>query len=300
MYKNFEELLIDSQGRGRKNVAVVWPDEDHTLKAVLMALKDGVINPIFVGPAENIRSKLQALGCNEDIPIIDSSSPDEAVEQAIKLIRAGKADVLMKGLLDTAVILRAVVNKKTGICARGVLSHMSLVQLPSYHKLIAITDCALLTYPTLEQKKEAILNAVNFLIKIGVEKPKVAVLAAIEKLNPKMPETVEADKLKQMAETGELSGCIVEGPISYDLALKKEAAEIKGFQSPVAGDADLLVVPNITAGNILIKALTFTAGGISAGLILGARVPVVITSRSSSVRSKYNSLRVAVAASFHK
>lgn len=298
MYKSFEELLAVSQGTERKKVAVVWANEDHTLAAVQRAMKDGVIQPILIGEPRDISNRLVALGSDEEINIVPAGTPQEAVDLAVAMAREGKVDIILKGLVETAILMKAVVNKTSGLFPGGILSHISLVQLPNYHKLVAITDSALLTYPTLEQKKAAIINAVEFFHSLKYDNVKVAVLAAVEKVNPKMPETVEASAIKEAALAGEIPGCIVEGPISYDLAMRPGAAKIKGFDSPVAGDPDLLVVPNITAGNILIKALTYTAGGISAGLILGAMCPIVITSRSSSVKSKYTSLRVAAACQF--
>ena len=261
---------------------------------VSLAVKEGSVAPILIGNGEDLKTRATAWGL-ENARIIDAENDQDAVNKAVALIREGEGDILLKGLVDTAVIMRAVVSKENGLCARGVLSHLTLTQIPTYHKLLGVTDCALLTYPTLEQKKAAIINSVEFLAALGIETPKVAVLAAVEKVNPKMPETVDADALKQWGLSGEAGDCLIEGPISYDLAMRPGAAAIKGFNSPVAGDPDLLCVPNLTVGNVLIKALTCSAKAVSAGLILGAKVPVIVTSRSSSVATKAMSIRMAAA-----
>jgi phosphate butyryltransferase len=177
------------------------------------------------------------------------------------------------------------------------MSHVSIQEVPSYHKLLITTDGGMMMYPDLEQKKKIIENAVEVLHSLGYENPKVAVLAAVETVNPKMPESVDAGKLKEMNQNGEITGCIVEGPISYDIAMNKESGEIKGFVSPVAGDPDILIVPNITCGNILGKCLVYSAGAKMAGFIVGAKVPIVLTSRGSSSEEKYLSLVLSAAAS---
>ena len=216
--------------------------------------------------------------------------------KAAALVREGKADLLMKGKLDTAVLLKAVVNKEHGLGKGGVMSHFSIFEVPGYHKLLCPVDGGMMTYPTLEQKKAIIENTVGVLHAMGYECPKVGVLACVEKVNPKMPETVEADALKQMNQRGEITGCIVEGPVSYDCAMSKEIAEFKGFDSPVSGDCDVLVAPNIHAGNIMGKLLTVTCGARLAGMMVGAKCPIVMTSRGSSAEEKYLSIVLAAAA----
>ena len=184
----------------------------------------------------------------------------------------------MKGKIQTSDLLRAVVNKEKGLRTGSVMSHLVIHELPTYHKLLAVTDGGMMMYPNVDEKKQIIENAVNTLIAMGYDEPKVAVLAAVETVNPKMPESVDAGILKEMNQRGEIKNCMVEGPISYDLTMSKESAEIKGFNSPVTGDADILIVPNITAGNILGKALVYSAGAKMAGFIVGAKVPIVLTS----------------------
>ena len=202
----------------------------------------------------------------------------------------------MKGKLDTSVILKAVVNKENGLGQGRTMSHFTMFEVPTYHKIMVPVDGGMVTYPTLEQKKDIINNTVETLVSMGYTCPKVGVLACVEKLNPKMPETVEANELKEMNKRGEIKNCIVEGPISYDCAVSKEIADFKGFDSPVAGDVDILVAPNIHAGNIMGKMLACTCNARMAGFIVGAKCPIVLTSRGSSAQEKYLSIVVSAAA----
>ncbi|MCG8482385.1 MAG: phosphate butyryltransferase, partial [Clostridia bacterium] len=202
----------------------------------------------------------------------------------------------MKGKIQTATLLKAVVDKSTGIRTDSTMSHVSILEVPTYHKLIAVTDAGMMIYPTLDQKKWIVQNAVNTFISLGYEKPKVAILAAVENVNEKMPETVDADNLKKMSQAGDLGNCIVDGPLSYDLAMSPESVKIKGFKSPVACDADILVAPNISAGNILCKSMIYTGGAKMAGCIAGAKVPIALTSRGATSEEKYLSLVLSSAA----
>lgn len=199
----------------------------------------------------------------------------------------------MKGKLETGQFMKAIVKKENGLLAGGLLSLVGLYEHSNYHKLLAVTDQGLNTYPDLNGKKNIVINAVKLMRSLGVDEPKVAVLAAVEKVNPKMPESVDGAELKKMNQEGEITNCIVEGPISFDLAIKQGAAAIKGYESPVAGDADILVVPDIAAGNILVKCMTDYAGAMTAGTILGAKVPVIVTSRSAEASDKYYSIALA-------
>ena len=220
----------------------------------------------------------------------------EAAEKSVELIRQGKGDFLMKGYLDTSVILKAVVNKEKGLGKGGVMSHFTMFEVPNYHKILVAVDGGMVTYPTLNQKKAIIENTVEVLRTYGYENPKVGVLACVEKVNPKMLETIEADELSKMNESGEISGCIVAGPISYDCAMDAEVAKIKRYEGPVAGNADILVAPNIHAGNIMGKMLTVTCKARMAGFIVGAKCPIVLTSRGSSTEEKYLSIVISAAA----
>ncbi len=280
-----------------KRVVVAAAGDEHTLEAIKEAVDDGIVVPVLVGDA----AKIKEIAAQIDLPVKDEDiydvpDPVEAASKAVELIHEGKGDFIMKGKLETAQILKPVVNKETGLGTGRSMSHFVFDELPYYHKLLVTSDGGMMTYPTLEQKKDIILNAVDILHKLGYENPKVACVAAVEVVNPKMPETVEANELKQMNLNGEIPGCIVEGPISLDIALDKEIADIKGFDSPVAGDADMILVPNIQVGNVLGKSITVIAHGNMAGFIVGAQVPIVLTSRGSSAKEKYLSLVLASAA----
>ncbi len=297
VYKNFEELIEKVKKRPeRKRMAVAAANDEHTLEAVFRARKEGIAEPVLVGDKAQIEAILKKMG--ETVPeedIYDCSDVQEAAEKAVSLVRKGKADFLMKGKLDTKVILKAVVNKETGLGQGRTMSHFAIMEVPNYHKMVAVVDGGMVPYPTLKQKKDIICNTVDTMRAMGYECPKVGVLACVEKVNPKMPETVEARELREMNQRGEITGCIVEGPISYDCAMSKEIADFKGFESPVAGDADILVAPNIHAGNIMGKMFTVTCRTRMAGFVVGARCPIVVTSRGSSAEEKY--LAIAVSAS---
>ncbi len=292
VFRNFDELIEKVQNTGStKKVVVAAAGDEHTLKAVFKAKKDNIVDPLLIGNKTKIKEILDNL--NErlsDSAIIDVKSDASAAEKAVELINEKKADFIMKGKIQTADLLKAVVNKENGLGTGKIMSHFVINEIPNYHKLLVTTDGGMMMYPDVNQKKQIIENAVNVLRTMGYDKPKVAVLAAVEKVNPKMPESVDADILKKMNQSGEIKNCIVEGPISYDLTMSRESAEIKGFKSPVAGDADILIVPNITAGNILGKCLLCSAGAKMAGFIVGAKVPVVLTSRGASAEEKYLSL----------
>ena len=295
VYKKFEELLalVDTKA-DKKTVALVRAEDDHALEAVAEVVKKGLIDAVLVGNREAIKKTAEKIGFSvTDDQIVDAEDPESAAAEGVKLIREGRADFLMKGKLETSQMLRPVVNKQTGLNKGGVMSHVSLTEVPAYHKMVLTTDGGMLPYPTLEQKKHIIENAVYVMNRLGYEEPKVCVLAASETPNPKMPESMEAAALKEMNQKGEIENCIVEGPISFDLAMVKEKAEKKGYESPCAGDADILIVPNIHAGNILGKCLIEMANSKMAGLIVGAQCPIVLTSRGASSEEKFNSLMLA-------
>ena len=297
-YKNFAELIEKVQNMDHmKRVAVVAAQDEHTLQAVFLARRNNIAEPILIGNRAEILEVLKALGEKMDESMIIEAEDDAAsARKAVELIHEGKADFIMKGRIQTADLLRAVVDKEKGLRAGSVMSHLVLHELPGYHKLLAVTDGGMMMYPDLEQKKGILMNAVDAYHAMGVEEPKVAVLAAVEVVNPKMPESVDAGKLKEMNLSGEIDGCIVEGPISFDLCMSRESAKIKGYHSPVVGDADIMIVPDIAAGNILGKALVYAAGARMAGFIVGAKVPIVMTSRGSTADEKYLSLVLSAAA----
>lgn len=298
-FKNFDELInAVQQSESIKKVAVVAAHEEHVIQAVLKAQKERILNPIWIGD----KPKIEAIcrGLNENIEgheIIHVDDDKSAAELAVKLIHQNRAHFIMKGKIQTADLLKAVVNKENGLGMGTIMSHVAINEIPQYHKLLVTTDGGMMMYPNLIEKKQIIKNAVNTLKSMGYNCPKVAVLAAIETVNLKMTETVDADLLKKMNQNGELADCIVEGPISYDLVMSHASAEIKGYQSPLVEDADILIVPNITVGNILGKALVYSAGARMAGLVVGAKAPIVLTSRGSTSEEKYLSLVLAASVS---
>ena len=291
MIKNFEQLkaMLKAMPVKRK-VAVVPAQDEHTLEAISHAYKDGMVEPVLIGDEPKIREILAQIGTDADkMTIIHVEDPVEAIQKAADMARDGEVDCIMKGKTETGALMKVLVNRERGIRKNDTMSLLAFMESPNYHKVFAITDVGLLTYPSKEQKKAAIQNAVEAFHALGVEQPKVAILAAVEKVNPKMKETVEAAEIKEEG----VDGCIIEGPISYDLAMDPASAPIKGYVSPVAGDADLLVVPDIVSGNIAAKTITVIGGGRTGGVVLGAKVPVLLVSRAASADDKYMSIVIA-------
>ena len=295
----FEDFAAEAKRMTHKTViAVVEAHDAHTLESVVQAARDGIMDPILIGDADKINTLLTQLNADPSaFHIAASSCAEESLQTAVAFINAGTATAIMKGKLESGEFMKAIVAKGNGLIPAGrKLSLIGFYETPKYHKIFAVSDMGLNTYPDLSGKKLIIENAVQLLQALGVENPKVAVLSSVEKVNPKMPDAVDGDALKRMNLSGALGGCIVEGPISFDLATSREAAVIKGYDSPVAGDADLLIVPDIAAGNILVKCLTGFGGAQTAGTVLGAIVPVILTSRSAETADKYYSIALAACA----
>ena len=291
MIKNFEQLkaMLKAMPVKRK-VAVVPAQDEHTLEAISHAYKDGMVEPVLIGDEPKIREILAQIGTDADkMTIIHVEDPVEAIQKAADMARDGEVDCIMKGKTETGALMKVLVNRERGIRKNDTMSLLAFMESPNYHKVFAITDVGLLTYPSKEQKKAAIQNAVEAFHALGVEQPKVAILAAVEKVNPKMKETVEAAEIKEEG----VDGCIIEGPISYDLAMDPASAPIKGYVSPVAGDADLLVVPDIVSGNIAAKTITVIGGGRTGGVVLGAKVPVLLVSRAASADERHINIVIA-------
>jgi phosphotransacetylase len=257
----------------------------------------GLIVPILVGPAARIHgiaSKHRIdLGRTR---IVDTPHSHASAAKAVELVRQGEAELLMKGSLHTDELLGAVVARETGLRTARRLSHVFIMDVPTYHKMLVVTDGAINIAPTLEDKVDIVQNAIDLAISLGVKEPKVAILAAVETVTSKMPATIDAAALCKMAERGQIKGGILDGPLAFDNAISKEAAKTKGIKSAVAGDPDILLAPDLEAGNILAKQLSFLANADSAGLVLGARVPIILTSRADSVRSRIASCAVAMLA----
>ncbi|MEG1559529.1 MAG: phosphate acyltransferase [Clostridia bacterium] len=287
--KNFDELISKVKAGGQKTVALVCANDEHALQAVIAA-RD-IVNAVLVGDADKIKAELVHLGENPNsFTIVEVPEGMHPSVCAANLINEGKADFLMKGKIMTGDLLKGVLTAEAGMRTGRLMSHVIIAEVPSYHKLICVTDGGMCTYPDLAKKKQIVENAVEFFHRLGYEKPNIAALCAIETINPKMQETVDAAELKRMSLEGEIQGCYVEGPISYDLAMVKELSEIKGYDCPCTGDFDILLVPEIVVGNVLGKAFVYTCGGRMAGLVLGCKVPIVLTSRGSSAEEKYYSL----------
>ena len=282
----------------RRSAVVAAAHDLHTLEAVFAAQKDGLISPLLVGRREEISELARQLGRDPDPgQIVDADSEEDCARQAVALIRAGRGDMLIKGLLQTGTLLHAVVQKETGIRESQVMSHVAILEVPRYHKLLFITDGGMVAAPTLEEKGRILKNAADFCRFLGYDQPKAAALCAVETVSPRMPETQDAAALKQLGAEGAFGPCLVEGPISLDLATDPQAARVKGYHSPVAGDADILLAPSIAAGNILGKALYGLAGGRMAGVVLGASVPITVNSRGATPEEKYLSILICSALS---
>ena len=299
MLRNFEELAeLVKANPVKKRIVLCCAHDEHSLDAVYEAFKEGVVEPVFVGKEDEIKAICAEHGFDfGDVKIYNEDDDVEAAKKAVELIREGKGDFLMKGRMQTADLLRQVVNKETGLQVGKIMSHVGLFKVPNYHKLVVLTDGGMLLAPDLEQKKKIIENAVEVLHALGYEDPKIAVMCGAEVLNKKAQESVDAAALKEMNLNGEITGCTVEGPISYDIALSKEIADFKKFDSPVAGEADAMIMPSMAAGNMVGKSWTVSSDGMMAGIIVGAKVPVVLTSRGSTAEEKFYSIALAAAAS---
>lgn len=292
----FSELKSRLHNLPPKTAVVAAAHDEHTLQAVFAARRDDLIRPILVGHREEILSMVRGLGEDLDsAQIVDAGEDSDCAEKSVALIRSGEGAMLIKGMLPTGTLLKAVVHKQTGIRAGRVMSHVAILDVPSYHKLLYVTDGGMVVAPDLEQKRHILQNAVDFCRFLGYECPKAAVLCAVETVNPAMPETADAAALKAAGEKGDFGPCLVEGPIALDLATDAQAARVKGYRSPVAGDADILLAPSIAAGNLLGKSLYGLAGGEMAGVVLGAKAPVTINSRGATAEEKYCSILICAA-----
>lgn len=297
MYRNFDELVAKVKSSPRKRVlAVASAADGAVIDAVIQAEKAGLVSPVFVGDAEKIAELLRMRDLSVSAYNIVQAADDAAGQRAVDLVRDGSAHVLMKGLMETRDFLGPIVKKENDLRTGGIMSHVVFFGLPNYHKLLMTTDGGMVMYPTLEDKKHIIENATHALRNMGYSLPKHAVVCAIETVNPKMTETVEADALKKMSLSGEITGCVVEGPISYDVAMSAEIAHHKGYVSENVGNFDCMIMPNMQAGNILGKCFTVTVGAPMAGILVGAKAPAVMTSRGSDANEKFYSIAMAALA----
>jgi len=293
----YEQLLARCRTLDPVPTAVAHPCEQTALAGAIEAGGMGLIVPILVGPV----AKIQDIAAQHGIDlghtrIVDAPHSHGAAAKAVELVRQGQAEILMKGSLHSDELLGAVVAKDTGLRTARRVSHVFIMDVPTYHKVLTVTDAAINIAPGLEDKAHIVQNAIDLVVSLGVARPKVAILAAVETINSKMPSTIDAAALCKMAERGQITGGLLDGPLAFDNAISAEAARIKGITSEVAGDPDILLAPDLEAGNILAKQLSFLANADSAGLVIGARVPIILTSRADSVRSRIASCAVAVLA----
>lgn len=292
--QNLSDIRKKAQAQPLQTIAVAAAHDIHVLEAVLNAEMQGIVNSYLVGDKNKISGLIQQLGYSVDAKkIIHTQSDEESAHAAVGIISKGKAGALMKGLLNTSTLLKAVLKKDYGLLTGHKLSHVAFIESPYYHKLLCITDAAMNIAPALDDKAEIIYNAVQACRQLGIKTPKVAVLCAIESVNPKMQATTEAAILTMMNKRGQIKNCIVDGPLALDNAISPKAAALKQLSSEVAGNADVLLVPEINTGNILYKSLNFLGNSHSAAVILGARVPIVLTSRADNMQSKLNSIALA-------
>lgn len=277
--------------------AVVHPCDVSSLSGAIQAAQEGLIEPILVGPHAKVQAAAETAGVDlKNFEVIDAPHSTAAAAKAVALLREAKAELLMKGSLHSDELLAAVVAREGGLRTGRRISHVFVMDIPTYHKVLIVTDGAINIAPTLEDKVDICQNAIDLAISLGLARPKVAILAAVETVTSKMPATLDAAALCKMAQRGQIKDAILDGPLAFDNAISKDAAKTKGIDSQVAGDPDILLAPDLEAGNILAKQLTFLAKADSAGLVLGARVPIILTSRADSVRSRIASCAVAMLA----
>ena len=293
----YENLLNRCKSLEAIPTAVVHPCEESALAGAMEAAGHDLIRPILVGPEKRIREVAEAAEVElGDVEIVDTHHSHESAKQAVQLVKEGRAELLMKGSLHTDELMAAVVSRDGGLRTERRISHVFAMDVPTYHKTLIVTDAAINIAPTLEDKVHICQNAIDLVNAIGQARPKVAILAAVESVTSKMPATIDAAALCKMAERGQITGAILDGPLAFDNAISKDAAITKGIESEVAGDPDILLAPDLEAGNILAKQLSFLANADSAGLVLGAKVPIILTSRADSVRSRIASCGVGMLA----
>ncbi len=301
MMRDFKALRDAARGLGGRRLAVAYPHDKDSLQAVVAAAEQGLVSPVLIGDRDTMAPVVESLGASIDqFEVVAALTPEEAADTAAQMVGAGEADALMKGLLDTSVILKSVLKSEHGLRGERLLSHVALFSVPNYPRPLLVSDAAMNIAPSLEQKREIILNAAEVAHALQISEPNVAMLCAKEKEDPKMQATVDAAALAKLNREGKLGGCVVSGPLALDNAVSEEAARQKGISDPVAGRADILIAPVIEVGNALYKALALLAGADAAGIIVGARAPVVLTSRADSNAVKLDSIALAaVYAAYH-
>ncbi len=293
-HANYERLIARAKQVPPATTVVVHPCDETSLRAVTEAAEAGIIIPTLVGPKASIAALARQHGIDiSRFELIDVVDADEAAAQGVKLIHEAKGELLMKGSLHTDELMRAVTASATGLRTARRISHVFVMDVPTYPEPLLITDAAINIFPDLDAKRDIIQNAIDLFTQAGLGTPRVAILSAVETVTSKIPSTIEAAALCKMAERGQITGGMLDGPLAFDNAIDPDAANIKGIHSPVAGRAQILVVPNLEAGNMLAKNLSFLAQADAAGIVLGARVPIILTSRADSVRTRMASCAVA-------
>lgn len=296
MLKHINDLYVKARSHSKKRLVLAAAHDENALEAVVNANKQGIVSGILVGDKSKIAALSQKLNLDlSGFQIVDEPNVDKAAALAVKMIREGEADILMKGNLGTSNLMRAVLHKELGLRTGELITHLALFEVPTYHKLIGLSDAAMNIAPDFNGKVSIVKSATAYLCKLGVSTPKVAVLSAVETVNPEMKSTLDASALAKMSDRGQIKNCIIDGPLALDNAVSKKSAEYKGIVSPVAGDADLLIADDIDAANALYKAFIYIAGAKCAAVILGASAPIVLTSRSDSEETKLNSIAMAAA-----
>jgi phosphate acetyltransferase len=291
----YERLIARAKQVPAAITVVAHPCDETSLRGAVDAAEAGIIVPILVGPAAKISAVAQRYGLDVSrFQVVDAPHSDAAAAQAVQIIRESKGELLMKGSLHTDELMRAVASSQTGLRTARRISHVFIMDVPTYPETLFITDAAINIFPDLEAKRDIVQNAIDLFTQVGLGTPRVAILSAVETVTPKIPSTIEAAALCKMADRGQITGGVLDGPLAFDNAIDPQAAEIKGIKSAVAGRAQILVVPDLEAGNMLAKNLTFLAKADAAGIVLGARVPIILTSRADSVRARMASCAVAV------
>ena len=297
MFTSFEEIFAELQSRGtRKRMVAAWGVDSHTIAAAAKAVGLGLADVTLVGDENMIADACREEGVDSGIfTIVHNPNELQAVAQAVQMVREGQGDFLMKGLCSTDKFLRAVLNKETGLLPpKGTLTHCTTLEIPSYHKLLFVGDVAVIPAPDIKQKQIIMECLVKTAQAVGVQKPKVAIIAATEQVLASQPATIEAAMLSKMVERGQIRGCVADGPLALDVAIDQESVDIKGLVSPVAGDADCLLFPNIESGNVFYKANSKLVPGVKqSGILVGAKVPCVLSSRADSIDTKLNSIAIA-------
>jgi phosphate acetyltransferase len=291
----YDRLIAEAKRTTAANAIIVHPCDETSLRGAIEAAETGLINPTIVGPAAKVANVARQHGIDiGKFELVDAAHSEAAAAKAVEMIRGGQGEMLMKGSLHTDELMRAVTASNTGLRTARRISHVFVMDVPTYAETLFVTDAAVNIFPDLDAKRDIVQNAIDLFTDVGLGKPRVAILSAVETITAKIPSTIDAAALCKMADRRQITGGILDGPLAFDNAIDPAAARIKGIESPVAGKAQILVVPDLEAGNMLAKNLIYLAKADSAGLVLGARVPIVLTSRADSVRSRLASCAVAV------